>query len=112
MYGLSVDDEVYISLHYDDHQMIFGPAGLGIYYMVTSADLAGKDIFFYISYSFDGVLAEQHRRLDVFCHLGLYIFNLDYKTTKNRNMDQMYRCLDQKNELDSTDFVLILRLEI
>ena len=112
MYGLSVDDEVYLSLQYNDHQMIFGPAGLGIYYVVASADLTGEDISFYISYSFDGILAEQHCRLDVFCHLGLYFFKLDYKSMKNRNIDQMYIDLDQKFARNSTDFVLILRLEI
>lgn len=54
----SVDYNVDIALHDNDHEVIYRPSGWGIPYMVATFDLAGEYVAVNVSDSFHGLLAE------------------------------------------------------
>ena len=61
----SIDNQIDISLDYNDDEVVFGLSWFGVYDMVRSLYFAGKNIVINVSHPFDGFLAEED------CWLGV-----------------------------------------
>jgi hypothetical protein len=57
---LPIDDDLDVSLQYNDHQMVFGLTGLAVYNVVFAFDFTGEDVFIYISDLYDIFSPEQN----------------------------------------------------